>query len=149
MHKKHRDGKICELILEEFLFRRGYWVFKPIGEPSPADFIALSPSGDIFLFDAKKDGRRVNPNRTKPSRIYRPRSDVQKMFNIRMAYVNLDTRAVVIVPPLEDHLASPQDGPISTSHLDGTSSGTAVSMILATLFASSTFFTDMAISSWI
>ena len=149
MHKKHRDGKICELILEEFLFRRGYWVFKPIGEPSPADFIALSPSGDIFLFDAKKDGRRVNPNRTKPSRIYRPRSDIQKMFNIRMAYVNLDTRAVVIVPPLEDHLASPQDGPISTSHLDGTSSGTAVSMILATLFASSTFFTDMAISSWI
>jgi len=137
------------LILEEFLFRQGYWVFKPIGEPSPADFIALSPSGDIFLFDAKKDGRRVNPNRTKPSRIYRPRSDVQKMFNIRMAYVNLDTRAVVIVPPLEDHLASPQDGPISTSHLEGTSSGTAVSMILATLFASSTFFTDMAISSWI
>lgn len=149
MHKKHRDGKICELILEEFLFRRGYWVFKPIGEPSPADFIALSPSGDIFLFDAKKDGRRVNPNRIKPSRIYRPRSDVQKMFNIRIAYVNLDTRAVVIVPPLEDHLASPQDGPISTSHLDGTSSGTAVSMIFATLFASSTFFTDMAISSWI
>jgi len=99
MHKKHRDGKICELILEEYLFRKGWWVFKPIAETSPADFIALSPSGDIFLFDAKKDSQRKNPNRKK-CRIYRPRSDVQKMFNVRMAYVNLDTRAVVIVPRL-------------------------------------------------
>ena len=53
--------------------------------------------------------------------------------------------------PREDfvrpHVASPQLGPISTSHKLGTSKGTAFSIISAIDFASSRFFTDMAISS--
>ena len=45
------------------------------------------------------------------------------------------------------YFASPQLGPISTSHLLGTSKGTAFSMIVAIDSASSRFFTDIAISS--
>mgnify|MGYP007113567568 CR=1 FL=1 len=48
---------------------------------------------------------------------------------------------------MKTYLASPQLGPISISHLLGTSNGTAVSMMLATLSASSFPETDIAISS--
>ena len=47
------------------------------------------------------------------------------------------------------YLASPQLGPISTSHTLGTSKGTADTIISAIYFACSLSFTDIAISSWI
>ena len=100
MIKSHSDGKLCELYLEEHLWKLGFWVFKPIGDPSPADFIAVSPSGDIFLLDSKKDSFRVNPHRKTPTRIHRVLSPVQKLLGVRMAYVNMETREVTVVPPL-------------------------------------------------
>lgn len=106
MHQKHRHGKICELILNQYLYERGFWVFNPIGEPCPADCIAMSPLGDIFLFDAKKEARRTNPGRKNTSIVYRKRSALQKRLGIRMAYINIDTRAVTIVPKLPFDLDS-------------------------------------------
>ena len=100
MIKSHSDGKLCELYLEEWLFERGYWVLKPTAEPCPADFVAISPSGDIFLLDSKKESFRVNPHRKKPTRIHRVLSPVQKLLGVRMAYVNMETREVTVVPPL-------------------------------------------------
>lgn len=100
MYLRHRHGKICELILSQYLYERGFWVFTPIGEPCPADIVAMSPDGDIFLFDSKKEMRRTNPGRKYESIVYRKRTDLQKSLGIRMAYINLDTRAVTIVPKL-------------------------------------------------
>ena len=47
------------------------------------------------------------------------------------------------------YMDSPQEGPSSMSHLLGTSRGRTFSIMLAIFFASSTLFTDIAISSWI
>lgn len=100
--RTHTDGKLCELILEEWLFERGYWVMKPTAEPCPADFVAISPSGDIFLLDSKKDNRRVLKGRNQPTRIYRKLNDIQKRLGVRMAYVDLETREVNVVPKIPD-----------------------------------------------
>ena len=67
----------------------------------------LSPSSrseedNIYLIDAKKAARRVNPGRKTRPRICRVLSDIQKQLGVRMAYVYIDTRAVHIVPEIEE-----------------------------------------------
>ena len=102
MHKTHQDGQICETILSEYLLRLGYLVFRPYATQGPVDAIAVNPAtGKVYLLDSKKDSRRILAGRNKPTRIYRKLSDQQKKLGVRMAYVNMDTRAVVIHPPLD------------------------------------------------
>jgi hypothetical protein len=57
---------------------------------------------NIHLIDAKKAARRVNPGRKTRARICRVLSDIQKQLGVRMAYVYIDTRAVHIVPEIEE-----------------------------------------------
>ena len=52
----------------------------------------------MFLFDAKQEPRRINTARKKPSRIYRTRSNLQKLLGVQLAYVDIDRREVYIQP---------------------------------------------------
>jgi len=86
--------------LTEYMLRLGYYIFRPLAHQGPADLICVNEEGEIVLLDSKSDSFRTNPGRKKPARIYRKRSDLQKKLNVRMAYVDEETRAVVISPPL-------------------------------------------------
>ena len=98
---RHVIGDISELILVENLLRRGWYVYRPLSAWGPVDVIAITSVGRLYLFDAKTDRFRVNPDRRKRSRIYRKRSVLQKLLRVRIAYVNETTRAVWFVPALE------------------------------------------------
>ena len=87
---------------EGHLFRNNYWILRPYAGQGPVDVAAISEEGDIYLFDAKKDARRVNPGRNTRARIHRVRSDIQKRLGVRIAYVDIDTRAVHIVPEIDE-----------------------------------------------
>ena len=87
---------------EGHLFRNNYWILRPYAGQGPVDVAAISEAGDIYLFDAKKDARRVNPGRNTRARIHRVRSDIQKRLGVRIAYVDIDTRAVHIVPEIDE-----------------------------------------------
>jgi len=52
--------------------------------------------------DAKQDAIRTTKDRKNPHRIHRPLSATQRLLNVRVAYVNIDTGEVHIVPPLEE-----------------------------------------------
>ena len=97
---QHSTGDICEAILVENLLRRGWYVYRPVSAYGPVDVIAISPGGKTYLFDAKADRFRVNPDRRKRARIHRKRSLLQKILHVRIAYVNETTRAVWFVPAL-------------------------------------------------
>ena len=101
MDKRHTEGQICETILAEYLLRQDMYVFKPEATSCPVDVIAISKKGTIYLFDAKKDAERIWPGRKSKQRIYRVLSPFQKLLGVRMAYVDINTRNVHIVPPLK------------------------------------------------
>jgi hypothetical protein len=102
MHKTHQDGEICETILAEYLIRAGYLVFRPTAVTGPVDIVAVHPdTGNVYLLDSKKDKKRIQQPRKTPTRIYRKLTDTQKKLGVRMAYVNMDTREVLIRPPLD------------------------------------------------
>lgn len=86
--------------MTEYMLHLGYFVFRPLAHQGPADLICINEAGDIILLDSKSDKKRINPGRKNASRIYRARSDVQKRLDVRMAYVDAETRAVRIVPQL-------------------------------------------------
>jgi len=110
MYKRHAEGQICETILMEYLLRREFYVFRPQASFGPIDVIAISSrTGKVYLLDAKKErlryfkvknakGRGIKYG---PHRIHRVRSKEQKVFGVRIAYVNMDTRGVHIVPAIE------------------------------------------------
>ena len=102
MDKRHTEGQICETILVEYLLRRDMYVFQPVSAHGPVDVIAISAEGEVYLFDAKKDAERYVPKRRKTHRLYRVLSPLQKTLGVRMAYVDLQTRAVHIVPALPE-----------------------------------------------
>jgi hypothetical protein len=97
---RHQTGDVCESILAEYLLRKGWWVFIPLGKHGPIDVIAITPEAEIFLFDSKADRFRKNPNRNMDHRIHRKRSNLQKQLNVRIAYVNENTREIHFVPSL-------------------------------------------------
>ena len=105
----HMVGELCEIILTENLLRRGWYVYKPLLVWGPIDVIAVTPRGKIFLFDAKADRFRRNPGRKKGThqRIYRPRSALQKLLGVRIAYVDEEKRSVWFVPALPDSSSMP------------------------------------------
>ena len=62
---------------------------------SPVDMVVVNENG-VRLIQVKKDGMRVNPGRSKPVRIHRVRSSLQKALNVEMVYVDVDTRNVFV-----------------------------------------------------
>jgi len=110
MDRRHIEGQICETILTEYLLHREFYVFRPQASFGPVDVIAISgKTGKVYLFDAKKDylryfkvknakGRGIKYG---PHRIHRVRSEEQKVLGVRIAYVNIDTHEVHIVPTIE------------------------------------------------
>ena len=101
MDKRHTEGQICETILAEYLLRQDMYVFKPEATSCPVDVIAISKKGTIYLFDAKKDAARLGAGRKNKQRIHRALTPFQKLLGVRMAYVDINTRNVHIVPPLK------------------------------------------------
>ena len=100
-HKTHQDGTLAEIVVSEYLVGLGFYVFSPVvHQPGPIDIIAINEAGEIFLIDAKKEGKRLNPGRTKLARIYRVKTDTQKKLNVIHAYVKED-RTIDFIPPLE------------------------------------------------
>jgi len=67
-----------------------------INHDSPIDIVAVGQDGEILLLDSKADNKRVNTARSKPSRIYRPRSQLQKKLGVRIAYVEADGTVSII-----------------------------------------------------
>jgi Holliday junction resolvase-like predicted endonuclease len=93
---RHIVGDLCEAIAVKELTARGYTVFTTTQAHSPIDIIAVAPGGEMLYLDVKADRFRVNPNRTKRSRIHRKRSDQQKLLGVRMCYVNEHTEELHI-----------------------------------------------------
>jgi len=97
---RQQQGQICETILTEWLLRQGYYVCRPLAAQGPVDCVAYNDDGQILLLDSKQDAKRINPGRKIASRVYRPLSAVQKLLGVRVAYIDLDTRDVHVVPPI-------------------------------------------------
>ena len=99
---RQQQGQICETILTEWLLRQGYYVCRPLAAQGPVDCVAYNDDGQILLLDSKQDAKRINPGRKIPSRVYRPLSAVQKLLGVRVAYIDLKTRDVHVVPPIDE-----------------------------------------------
>ncbi len=99
---RQQQGQICETILTEWLLRQGYYVCRPLAAQGPVDCVAYNDDGQILLLDSKQDAKRVNPGRKIASRVYRPLSAVQKLLGVRVAYIDLKTRDVHVVPPIDE-----------------------------------------------
>lgn len=99
---RQQQGQICETILTEWLLRQGYYVCRPLAAHGPIDCVAYNEQGQLLLLDSKQEARRVNPGRKTPTRIHRPLSALQKSLGVRMAYIDLDTRDVHVVPPINN-----------------------------------------------
>jgi len=104
MDKRHTEGQICETILAEYLLRLNMYVYPASAIVGPVDVVAITEKGKIYLFDAKKDAKRYVPERGQENRIYRVLTPLQKLLGVRMAYVNVKTREVHIVPPLDEEI---------------------------------------------
>ena len=102
MHYTHVLGTRCETILRLFLVEKGFYVFAPLMAQGPVDVVAISPDGEVYLFDSKADRFRDAADRPVPHRIHRKRSALQKKLNVRMAYINPETRSIWLVPPMGD-----------------------------------------------
>lgn len=91
MNKLNKNGAVAEELAALHFLREGYYVFKPILGFGPVDLIAVDAGGDIILADVKAESSRVNTGRSKKSRITRVRSKIQKMLNVVLCYVDLET----------------------------------------------------------
>jgi len=101
MDWKQQKGGVCETILAEYLMRNNFYVLRPYSAFGPVDIVAYNDMGKVYLIDAKTDRFRINPNRTNPTRINRPRSQLQKLLGVHLAYVDFDTRKVHFTPKIE------------------------------------------------
>lgn len=99
---KQQRGVICENILTEHMLNLGFYVLRPMAAHGPIDLCAYDDLGNYYFLDAKMDSRRRLPGRTKKNRIYRALTEAQKILGVRIAYVDIETRKVDIVPPLPE-----------------------------------------------
>lgn len=99
---RQQQGQICETILTEWLLRQGYYVCRPLAAQGPVDCVAYNDDGQILLLDAKQENRRVNPGRKIATRVHRPLTALQKSLGVRVAYIDLSTRDVHVVPPIDE-----------------------------------------------
>ena len=101
MDWKQQKGNVCEAILSEYLMRNNFYVLRPYSAFGPVYIVAYNERGEVYLIDSKTDSSRVNPNRTNPTRITRPRSRLQKLLGVHLAYVDFDTREINFTPKIE------------------------------------------------
>ena len=103
MNIPHGKGLISETILAEYFLRHRFYVFRPISAFGPVDLVAISSeTGNIYTLDAKTESFRKLKGRSKKYRISRVLSKEQKKMGVRIAYVNIDTREINIVPPIPE-----------------------------------------------
>ena len=89
--------------------RRGFYIFVPPAAFGPADIIGISgKTGKVYLFDSKKETKRYLKGRKRPQRITRVLTKEQKLLGVRIAYVNMDTHKVYIVPPIKKEDLEPE-----------------------------------------
>ena len=89
-HSKHIKGDRAELIAAEYFINLGYSVHKNISQHGPVDLVIIDEdrTGDVILIDVKalslrtKNGWKVN----------RTPSKKQKELDVKLVYVDLDTR---------------------------------------------------------
>ena len=89
----HIDGDVCESIAAEHFIRAGCLVFITTQNASPIDLVVIDED-NVRLLQIKKDNGRINPGRTRNSRIHRVRSAIQKKLGVEMVYVDIKTRSV-------------------------------------------------------
>lgn len=99
---RQQQGQICETILTEWLLRQGYYVCRPLAAQGPVDCVAYNDAGELLLFDAKQNSQRVSTGKKTKTRIHRPLTALQKLLGVRVAYIDLDTRDVHVVPPMDE-----------------------------------------------
>jgi hypothetical protein len=104
MYQRHAEGALAETLLTAYLLRQGFYVLTPMAIHGPVDVAAISPkTGKAYFFDAKKEHIR---NRVKegysPHRVHRKRKPLQKQLDVRIAYVNIKTGSVHIVPGIKE-----------------------------------------------
>ena len=92
-HKKNADGKRSELIATDWLFSQGCHVYMHVLEQGPIDLIALSPKGEILLFDVKTVCRREDG-----TIISRTLKQKQQDLGVRLLYVDLITHECHLYP---------------------------------------------------
>ena len=68
----------------------------------PVDCVAYNEQGQLLLLDSMQDAKRVNPGRMVAIRVHRKLSPLQKQLGVRTAYIDLDTRDVHVVPPIDE-----------------------------------------------
>jgi hypothetical protein len=103
MHITHNKGLISETILTEYFLRHKFYVFKPTAAFGPIDLVVISSeTGKIYTLDAKTESFRKLKGRSGKYRISRVLSKEQKKMGVRIAYVNIDTREINIVPPIPE-----------------------------------------------
>lgn len=88
-----RDGKRSELIAAAWLMSQNCYVYTPFIEQGPIDLIALTPKGELLLFDVKTVGRRKNGSII--SRMLNPN---QIKLGVRLLYVDLETGTCALFP---------------------------------------------------
>ena len=92
-HSKHIKGDRAELIAAEYFINLGYSVHRNISQHGPVDLVIIDEdrTGDVILIDVKalslrtKNGWKVN----------RTPSKKQKELDVKLVYVDLDTREAV------------------------------------------------------
>ena len=95
MRPDHRIayGKQSELIAAAWLIGQGCYVYQPFIEQGPVDLVALTPEGEMHLFDVKTVSRRKNG--TVISRTLKER---QQTLGVRLLYVDRDTNECHLYP---------------------------------------------------
>ena len=95
MGPDHRicDGKRSELVAAEWLLSQGCYVYAPFIEQGPVDLIALSPKGELLMFDVKTVARRENG-----TIISRTLKQKQQQLGVRLLYVDLVTHECHLYP---------------------------------------------------
>ena len=96
-HSKHIKGDRAELIAAEYFINLGYSVHRNISQHGPVDLVIIDEdrTGDVILIDVKalslrtKNGWKVN----------RTPSKKQKELDVKLVYVDLDTREVYDAKP--------------------------------------------------
>nr|AKH47268.1 hypothetical protein [uncultured marine virus] len=91
--KSHISGDLAETLAAAHYIQLGYFTFTPLSSSSPIDLIIVNGDG-TRLIQIKKDSKRVNPGRSKPARINRKRTDLQKKLGVEMVYVDIGTGTV-------------------------------------------------------
>jgi len=115
MHITHNKGQISETILAEYFLKHRFYVFRPISAFGPVDLVVVSSeTGKIYILDAKTESFRKLKGRNGKYRISRVLSEKQQKMGVRIAYVNMDTREVNIIPPIpelaEKGVTAPEKG---------------------------------------